>query len=721
MPTPMAMCERYSDEDVRHSMVQAPLSVATRQVYMDAMRRAQGVLGGMSVCEILMRPNESFERLDKALKMRQTLGTTVGGLLAILKHSGMREDLEFGGKATRFGKRWQALYKPLMKEWDERRKEGKPTDRQEAGAVSWLRVVEKNEELTGVALPRKNKATVVQVEDALLSSFYVDMEPRRQTEYHKIFIMRNETDKAAAVKESAHVDLMAKRPVIVVKEHKTARAADGPWNAELPARTVQLLRRLPVTRKYVFARDDGKPYTTKGYTDYHNRKLKAWFGEKVSNNSLRHARASVIQSDFTMTTGEKDAAAEAMGHTPGMNKRYAYRAVAMGKGDTVEIMGRRKDGRPVVYECKPKESSMTKQNGTRSSTAGSPSRGSDDFAAALGVDRASWTAANKRARRAAETGPGCARRTSNYPAGWTPTSAGTDGVSVCVTLSKPVVPRGPTVEAKPVSKKASYEERLAAFVGQHGGRQKIHGIGDDPGRVTLSQTALKEATGKMAIQALSCWTWKTTHVMCFEKMLGVQAMVNDILVAEYIEDTWYARWKMLLWRRKRSVIMQHYAATIRHVALPGTPVVYGYGDAGFAACRRGEQAVPTTGKIYLLHRVASCLRDVNPSIATPVDEMRTTMCCHGCGEVMVDIKPPKRFAAEKVPALRGLKLCRGCGVNGNGHRLVASEMVAEDEEGGLVREALNAMISGGERPEYLRPRPRAKRPPRIRSGTIVAS
>eukprot|EP00798_Chlamydomonas_sp_ICE-L_P017744 gene17744-24104_t len=246
---------------------------------------------------------------------------------------------------------------------------------------------------------------------------------------------------------------------------------------------------------------------------------------------------------------------------------------------------------------------------------------------------------------------------------------------------------------------------------------------------------------------------RPTHVMCFEKMLGVQAMVNDILVAEYIEDTWYARWKMLLWRRKRSVIMQHYAATIRHVALPGTPVVYGYGDAGFAACGRGEQAVPTTGKIYLLRRVASCLRDVSPSIATPVDEMRTTMCCHGCGEVMVDIKPPNRFAAE----LRGLKLCRGCGVNGNGHRLVSIEMVAgvpgamplKDEEGELVRdlllcvaaeggnmlhacrvrnrdknasrniwEALNAMIK---RPEYLRPRPRAKRPPRIRSGTIVAS
>ena len=136
------------------------------------------------------------------------------------------------------------------------------------------------------------------------------------------------------------------------------------------------------------------------------------------------------------------------------------------------------------------------------------------------------------------------------------------------------------------------------------------------------------------------------------------------------------------------------------------------------------------------------------------------MCCHGCGQVMVDIKPPKRFPEEKVPALRGLKLCRGCGVNGNGHLLVAGNAAAgvqgtvplKDEEGELVRdlllcvaaeggnmlhacrvrnrdknasrniwEALNAMIRGEERPEYLRPRPRTRRPPRIRNGPIVAS
>ena len=102
----------------------------------------------------------------------------------------------------------------------------------------------------------------------------------------------------------------------------------------------------------------------------------------------------------------------------------------------------------------------------------SPSRGADDFAVALGVDRASWTAANKRARnerrRAQRLGKGVrgGRFADKQLSGRLDTYVCRDRwVSVCVTLSKPVAPRGPTLEAKPVSKKASYEERLAAFVG----------------------------------------------------------------------------------------------------------------------------------------------------------------------------------------------------------------------------------------------------------------
>lgn len=86
-------------------------------------------------------------------------------------------------------------------------------------------------------------------------------------------------------------------------------------------------------------------------------------------------------------------------------------------------------------------------------------------------------------------------------------------------------------------------------------------------------------------------------------MLVVQGHVNDVLVAEYVVGgLWYARWTMLIWRRNRSVVMQSFVATMRKVAPRGTAILYGYGDAGFAATGRGEQSVPTTSRRYLLHR-----------------------------------------------------------------------------------------------------------------------
>jgi hypothetical protein len=139
-----------------------------------------------------------------------------------------------------------------------------------------------------------------------------------------------------------------------------------------------------------------------------------------------------------------------------------------------------------------------------------------------------------------------------------------------------------------------------------------------------------------------------------------------------------------------------------------------------------------------------------PILVTPVDEGCTTMKCHGCGNVLHNIKSPRLAGEERVYPLRGLKLCRTC----HGHRLI-EERIGEvappgslplkDEEGQVVRRlllcirgnedglhnsrirnrdknaslniyaVLDAMITGSPRPAYLVPRPRRTRgaPPPI--------
>jgi hypothetical protein len=185
------------------------------------------------------------------------------------------------------------------------------------------------------------------------------------------------------------------------------------------------------------------------------------------------------------------------------------------------------------------------------------------------------------------------------------------------------------------------------------------------------------------------------------------------------------------------------------------PVVYGYGDGGFASNSHGGSSVPTKGRVDLLERAISSIRTEHdhhgailrmcPLLATPVDEGCTTMKCHGCGNVLHDVRPPPLVEGERSWPLRGLKLCKTC----PGHRLIVGDgpldgfCPLKDEERQVVRglllcirgnedglqnnrirnrdknasrniyAALDAMITGAPRPLYLRPQPRRRRMPPI--------
>ena len=150
-------------------------------------------------------------------------------------------------------------------------------------------------------------------------------------------------------------------------------------------------------------------------------------------------------------------------------------------------------------------------------------------------------------------------------------------------------------------------------------------------------------------------TWRTTDRGAFLRILGRLVSVQDILVAEYVESVWHARWKMLLWRRKQSVLAQHYSQLIRQHSVPGQPVIFGRGDGQFSATGRGEQSVPTKGAAGALHKTLGALRTRNPrSCAVMLGEVGTTLKCSRCHQVLKDVFD------DRGRALRGIKECRGC-------------------------------------------------------------
>ena len=118
------------------------------------------------------------------------------------------------------------------------------------------------------------------------------------------------------------------------------------------------------------------------------------------------------------------------------------------------------------------------------------------FESMLGVGKEAWDAASKAARRRrrrarvvakAASGarrrsrrrrrdPGWARRPD--PRTWTATSAATDGVAVCLTLTSPVPPKAPVADAP--SDAGGTRERV---------QEPRHAIAADPGRVIIFEAA----------------------------------------------------------------------------------------------------------------------------------------------------------------------------------------------------------------------------------------
>ena len=230
------------------------------------------------------------------------------------------------------------------------------------------------------------------------------------------------------------------------------------------------------------------------------------------------------------------------------------------------------------------------------------------MATLLHLTPAEWTAANKAARRShrnAAKGRPQKKRCGYGSAGWreadgwSVTSAATDGVALCVTLTRV---RSCSEQYNPPPEEegdGACTRRIAAFAARQGvGVDGLHLADHDPGRSNLFQAVQKRADGSFAssrltrssyhsrnlekqrkaaevarraarpellaaLAMLSEGTWRTTDRGEFVNMLELQGSVNELLVEEYVEDDWYARWKMRLWRRRRSVLMQSYAAVLK--------------------------------------------------------------------------------------------------------------------------------------------------------------
>ena len=341
----------------------------------------------------------------------------------------------------------------------------------------------------------------------------------------------------------------------------------------------------------------------------------------------------------------------------------------------------------------------------------------------IGLSRDAWNLANRRARAQARRNPRTRkqRRTNGksiWKADWQASSACTDGVAVCVVVKR---------RKSGVRDPTAYVPRprpcdLRAWQG-------AHVIAEDPGRANISQTAQAGADGQLihgclpreaflrrskqdrfrqaedsrrksrgrfplrhALDRLSGGTWRSTDSDVLLDAARRTADVHDILVDEYVADRWYARWRMLLWRRKRSVLMQTYSDVVRAGGQTRDKVLFAVGDRCKGRCGPGERPVPTIGARKHCWMTLRSQRSKYDALMIEVNEDMTTAMCHRCHKRLEDV------VDEFGLTLRDTKHCPHC-VGPDGR---AGVFRNRDKNAAInILEATKALLAGRDRPAHL--------------------
>lgn len=289
-----------------------------------------------------------------------TLSTTIGALLSILKHTRLKyivdNDISSSSSSSLIPAAtnnispifiaWHEIYSTIKDQIRALEEGNLPnSQRKLAGSsLSWVKVLDKTNELRIYAWkllrsshqntdPHILNKIQVAFMDSIMSSFYSDLEPRRQSDYFRLRIIRNLSDIQPEISDpdSTFVYLPRQRcnlseTYIEIRKFKSSRH-HGTWHTNIPLILAKdLFESVKIQpREFVFIPISSTSYSTvNAFTQAHNRKLSSWFGPHVTNNSLRHARASNAYQDRNLSITERTRIATAMGHTRDVHERYAY-------------------------------------------------------------------------------------------------------------------------------------------------------------------------------------------------------------------------------------------------------------------------------------------------------------------------------------------------------------------------------------------------------------
>lgn len=275
----------------------------TKAQYISCLRKLLSDINETRIANIISDPDTYIDKLI----LEKTNGSIVcifKSIISIFKYSDLHTT------HCHIHNKWKDALKPYLQVHNEKWENNIPSDRTIACEVTWKDIIDKYNHIS-----RTKPYSIEHVTLAL----YTIIPPRRQTDYWKIAIIRNENDRENIDKLSTSILDMTLQPselrVIKYKTHKFY----NDWVKILPISLDKILRTYianNINLKYVFQTREGESYKThRAFADANNKILKKATGnDKMSVNILRHAAATYVHRHPTMSMKDKRHYAIDMGH-----------------------------------------------------------------------------------------------------------------------------------------------------------------------------------------------------------------------------------------------------------------------------------------------------------------------------------------------------------------------------------------------------------------------
>ena len=225
-----------------------------------------------------------------------------------------------------------------------------------------------------------------------------------------------------------------------------------------------------------------------------------------------------------------------------------------------------------------------------------------------------------------------------------------------------------------------------------------------------------------AQERLSSETFKTSNTETFVSTLRVDKEVRPTIWAEHSRVE-YAKWRMLLFRRKRETLTQAIrSAVLVDGKVPDAPLVVAVGSASMAPTGKGEQAVPVKEWVRVLRWVLQNLRvrrgkrtsglpNTLETLLFGVWEHNTTAKCFGCHHANDKVYKFDDNGATQED--RRLRTCSHCPVSAD--QQAPKRLNRDGNAAKNIWMASMAVLQRRPRPAYLCPLTAEERAERARA------